>query len=267
MAARKRFGQHFLEPAWVAKVVDAIRPTSDQEFIEIGPGRAALTIPLAASAKHVTAFEIDRDLVRALRAAAPGNLTVVEGDFLTSAWFRENPLLQPVRVAGNLPYNVATPILFKLIDLFQDGMPIVDATLMVQREVADRLLARPSTKEYGVLTVLVGLSADVEPLLKLPPGAFRPMPKVNSALIRLRFHEPNPQPADQWQFERMVTALFTRRRKTVSNALQAFRPDDVDAVTSALREAHIDRERRPETLTIGELVQLSGALSKIPAPS
>src|SRR5262252_3277420 len=214
MIARKRFGQHFLEPAWVAKVVAAIHPTLNDEFVEIGPGRAALTTPLAATAKRVVAFEIDRDLVAALRAAAPDSLTVVQGDFLQSDWFSTHPPSGPIRVAGNLPYNVASPILFKLIDLYESGVPIADATLMLQREVADRLMAKPSTKEYGVLSVLVRLSADVERLLTLPPGAFRPMPKVHSALVRLRFHPPYPSPADKTQFADMVTALFSRRRKT-----------------------------------------------------
>jgi 16S rRNA (adenine1518-N6/adenine1519-N6)-dimethyltransferase len=260
MVARKRFGQHFLEPAWVAKVVAAIHPTLDDEFIEIGPGRAALTTPLTAAAKRVTAFEIDRDLAAVLHASAPANLTVVEGDFLDSDWLSTHPPSSPVRVAGNLPYNVASPILFKLIDLFDSGVPIGDATLMLQREVVDRLLAEPSTKEYGVLTVLVRLSADVDRLLTLPPGAFRPMPKVQSALVRVRFHRPDPAPADRMQFASMVTAIFTRRRKTLENALRAYRRDDTGDIDRALRAASIDGRRRPETLDLVEFVRLSDAL-------
>lgn len=260
MIARKRFGQHFLEPAWVAKVVAAIHPTLNDEFVEIGPGRAALTTPLTASAARVVAFEIDRDLAAALRAGAPSNLTVVEGDFLKSNWLSNHPPVRPIRVAGNLPYNVASPILFKLIELYESGIPIADATLMLQREVADRLLAMPSTKEYGVLTVLVRLSADVERLLTLPPGAFRPMPKVQSALVRLRFHPPYPSPADSSQFAAMVAALFSRRRKTVENALLAFRPVERRAMVDVLRQADIIPGRRPETLDVPELVRLSDAL-------
>ena len=260
MVARKRFGQHFLEAAWVAKVVKAIHPTLPDEFIEIGPGRAALTTPLAAAAKHVTAFEIDRDLVAVLRVSAPENLTVVEGDFLESDWLVKHPPSTPIRVAANLPYNVASPILFKLIDLFDSGVPIADATLMLQREVVDRLVARPSTKEYGVLTVLAGLSADVERLLMLPPGAFRPMPRVQSALVRMRFHPPHPTPANRSQFAAMVTAIFTRRRKTLENALRAYRPGEGHDIPAALRAAGIDGRRRPETLEIAEFVRLSDAL-------
>src|SRR2546421_3678505 len=135
MIARKRFGQHFLEPAWVVKVVKAIAPKPDDDFIEIGPGRAALTEPLVTTARSVTAFEIDRDLAAALRLSAPPNLTVVEADFLESDWLLKNRSAHPLRVAGNLPYNVASPILFRLIDIYDSGIPLTDATLMLQREV------------------------------------------------------------------------------------------------------------------------------------
>ncbi len=259
MIARKRFGQHFLEPAWVVKVVRAIAPARGDDFLEIGPGRGALTAPLAAAAGHVTAFEIDRDLAASLRATAPPNLTVVEGDFLESDWLLKHRPVHPVRVAGNLPYNVASPILFRLIDIYDSGIPLADATLLLQREVVDRLVARPSTKEYGVLSVLIRLSADVERLLNLPAGAFRPVPKVQSALIRLRFHAPEPKPRNREAFARMVQAVFTRRRKTLENALRAFQPAETASIAAALREAGIDGRRRPETLDITELVRLSDA--------
>jgi 16S rRNA (adenine1518-N6/adenine1519-N6)-dimethyltransferase len=265
MIARKRFGQHFLEPAWVTKVIAAIHPRLHDEFVEIGPGRAALTTPLAASAKQVVAFEIDRDLAAALRGSAPANLTVVEGDFLESDWLLTHPPPRPIRVAGNLPYNVASPILFKLIDLYDRGVPIADATLMLQREVADRLVAKPSTKEYGVLTVLVGLSANVERLLTLPPGAFRPMPKVQSALVRLQFHPPFPPVQNRKFFATMVTAVFSRRRKTIENALLALRPGDRAGIAAGLVASGIDARRRPETLEIAELARLSDVLTQLQA--
>jgi 16S rRNA (adenine1518-N6/adenine1519-N6)-dimethyltransferase len=259
MIARKRFGQHFLEPAWVAKVVKAIAPAASDDFIEIGPGRAALTMPLAANARSVTAFEIDRDLAASLRSAAPPNLAVVEGDFLESDWLLKNRPAHAIRVAGNLPYNVASPIMFRLIDIYDSGIPLLDATLMLQREVADRLLAPPSTKEYGVLSILVRLSATVERLLIIPAGAFRPVPKVQSTLVRLRFHPPDPKPQNRQLFSRMVQAIFTRRRKTLENALRAFRADDSAAIETALSRTAIDPRRRPETLDIPELVRLSDA--------
>jgi len=263
--ARKEFGQHFLEPAWVDKVVRAIDPKPDETFVEIGPGTGALTRPLAARAKSVTAFEIDRDLAPRLEAAAIPNLTVVEGDFLSTeiSDFRFQTA-DCVRVAGNLPYNVASPILFKLTELYGSGVPLVDATVMLQREVADRLVAGPVGKEYGVLSVLIQHVADVSMVLKLPAGAFRPPPKVLSALVRLRFHPPAPAVKDPAVFAGVVQAVFTRRRKTLSNALLAFPPAVAITPAHALRDANIDGARRPETLTVAEFVRLADAL--IPQP-
>ena len=275
--ARKRFGQHFLEPAWVDKVIRAIDPKPDETFVEIGPGPGALTRPLAARAKAVIAYEIDRELAGNLRAAGIANLTVVEGDFL-DLWNPEprTQNLQPgtenlepgtenaerrtpnaFRVAGNLPYNVASPIMFKLAELFAAGRPIVDATLMLQREVAQRLNATPGTREYGVLSVLMQHVADVELLLKLPAGAFRPPPKVLSSLIRLRFHLPNPPVADPIRFAAVVQAVFTRRRKTLSNALLAY--TDGARAARALATAGLDGRKRPETLSVADFVHPADA--------
>ena len=262
--ARKRFGQHFLEPAWVVKVVRAIAPTPDDVFFEIGPGHGALTRELTARARSVTAFEIDRDLADELRESAPANLEVIAGDFLTSQWILENRPGHPVRVAGNLPYNVASPILFKLVELFGAGIQLTDATVMLQREVSDRLLAGPGSKEYGVLSVLIHLSSYVYRLLSLPAGAFRPAPKVQSALVRLRFRERRPEPRNVELLTRLVQAIFTRRRKTLENALMAFRTWDRAAISEVLRRAAIDGRRRPETLDVSELVRLADAVDPLP---
>ena len=259
---RRRFGQHFLEPAWVDKVVRAIDPRAHETFIEIGPGRGALTRPLAARAKAVLAYEIDRDLAAALRSNAPPNVSVIEGDFLDArmpegrASSAPTPTTNAVRVAGNLPYNVGSPILFKLVGWYRHGQPLLDATLMLQREVADRLTASPGTREYGVLTVLIGRHASVERLLALPPGAFRPAPKVQSAVVRLRFHAPDPPADDENLLEEIVKAAFTRRRKTLANALAAFASAPLSAA-EALSRAGIDAARRPETVSFGEWVRLA----------
>jgi len=263
--ARKRFGQHFLEAVWVVKVVRAIAPAPGDVFYEIGPGRGALTRELTARARSVTAFEIDRDLAADLRQTAPANLDVVTGDFLTTRWIREHPPAAPVRVAGNLPYNVASPILFKLVELYNDGVPLLDATVMLQREVADRLSAEPGTKEYGVLGILIRLCADVEPLLALPPGAFRPTPKVQSSLVRLRFHPARPRPRNLQGLTRLVQAVFSRRRKTLENAMLALPHLDREGAAAILREAGIDGRRRPETLDVAELVRLADAVPGLPA--
>ena len=267
--ARKQFGQHFLEPAWVEKVIKAIAPRADETFIEIGPGTGALTRPLAALARAVTAFEIDRDLASQLQATAPPNVRVVEGDFLATdlSDFRLQTshftlqTLNFLRVAGNLPYNVASPILFKLVALHAAGVPLADATVMLQREVADRLVAGPGSREYGVLSILIGHSASVETILKLPAGAFRPPPKVLSALVRLQFHAPDPPARDEAAFAGLVQAVFTRRRKTLANALLAFPPAVAATPVRMVRDAGIDGGRRPETLSIPEFVRLADTLA------
>ena len=259
--ARKRFGQHFLEPVWVEKVIKAIDPRPDQDFLEIGPGAGALTRPLAARARSVTAFEIDRDLAAALVEEAIPNLAVVEGDFLLSnpQSLIPHPFAAPCRVAGNLPYNVASPIMFKLVELHAAGIPLIDATLMLQREVADRLVAPPGSKEYGVLSILIGHAADVETVLKLPAGAFRPPPKVLSSLVRLRFRAPDPPVRDLTMFGRIVQAVFTRRRKTMANALLALDEGVAPRLrpSEALAAADLDGSRRPETVSIAEFARLA----------
>lgn len=276
--ARKRFGQNFLEPAWVDKVVREIDPRADDTFIEIGPGRGALTRPLATRAHAVVAFEIDRDLAADLAAAALPNLTIVEGDFLQTSEYRLRHVTSRLRVAGNLPYNLSSPILFKLLDLCLSGVPVTDATLMLQREVADRLIADPGTKDYGVLTVLVGHVADIQRLLALPPGAFRPAPQVHSSLVRLVFHAPSPPVQDLELYTALVRGVFTQRRKTLANALQRFDRGRGSAganrgrgstevrrgrgsVSEVLALAGLDGARRPETLTVEEFARLADAYS------
>ncbi len=267
--ARKRFGQHFLEPVWAAKVVAAIAPAATDTILEIGPGPGAITYPLADRAQDVVAFEIDRDLAAALRASGRPNLHVIEGDFLnvTAARLRDLlsrlPPASRLRVAGNLPYNVASPILFSLTALVRDGIPLVDASVMLQREVAERLLAPPDRKEYGVLSVLIRQHADVTRLLPVPPGAFRPSPQVQSAVVRLRFHAPDPSVLDERLFVALTQAVFTRRRKTLANALLAHPGATQVGPTRLLEQAAIDGRRRPETLTGLEFGRLSDVLARL----
>jgi 16S rRNA (adenine1518-N6/adenine1519-N6)-dimethyltransferase len=261
--ARKRFGQHFLEPVWAAKVVAAIAPQPTDTILEIGPGPGAITTLLTARAGSVTAFEIDRDMVARLNETRPDNLRVIEGDFLevTADAIREAiGDAGQLRVAGNLPYNVASPIMFKLLELRASGVPIADATVMLQREVADRLLAMPGTKDYGVLTVLIGHKCEVTRLLNVPPGAFRPPPKVHSTVVRLTFHEPTPRVRSDETFQSLVQAVFTRRRKTLANALLAHPGVAPFGTARLLEAAGIDGQRRPETLTIAEFARLADAI-------
>ncbi len=258
---RKRFGQHFLEKAWVDKLIASLAAAPDDTFLEIGPGRGALTRPLAPCVRELVAVEIDRDLAAALPAHVPPNVRVVEGDFLDvnlDELLRGVPL--PVRVVGNLPYNVSSPILFKLLDAANEGQRFRDATLMLQKEVADRLVARPGTGEYGTLAIQVALHADVERLLTLPPGAFRPPPKVTSAVVRLRFHAPSADVGDPATFERIVRGVFLQRRKTLANALKPVAFSLGRSAPELLERAGLDGSQRPEELTVADVARLSRAV-------
>jgi 16S rRNA (adenine1518-N6/adenine1519-N6)-dimethyltransferase len=259
--ARKRFGQHFLEPTWVLKLVDAVSPAATDVFLEIGPGRAALTKVLAPRVARVVAVEIDRDLAALLPARVPATVRVVEGDFLDvdlQELLRAEP--HPVRVIGNLPYNVSSPILFKLLHAADEGRRFRDATLMLQKEVADRLIARPGTSDYGSLAIQVALLADVERLLTLPPGAFRPPPKVTSAVVRLTFRPRLADVGDPAVFERIVRGAFLQRRKTLLNALRPVADAMGQSAPELIERAGVDPGKRPEALTVLEMARLSRAV-------
>ncbi len=270
MRARKRFGQHFLLPEWAERLVAALAPQPDETFLEIGPGRGALTMPLARRVRRVVALEIDRDLVEWLGPRLPANTTLVEGDVLhapLTSLLPEGVAPADVRVVGNLPYNISTPILFRLLELHRDTHAFRDATIMLQREVADRIAARPGSKAYGVLSIAVQLEADVTGLLSLPPGAFRPAPEVHSSVVRLTFRPPAADLANRQVFDGMVRAVFTHRRKTLANALKGpahalgMEPGDV------LRAAGVAPGRRPETLSLPELAAIANHLAAGGSPS
>jgi 16S rRNA (adenine1518-N6/adenine1519-N6)-dimethyltransferase len=262
MRPRKRFGQHFLEPAWVIKLVAAVDPQASDRILEIGPGRGALTEPLAARAERVVGIEVDRDLAATLTTRGIPNVTIVNADVLTvdlEALVRDTLGAAPdtpARVVGNLPYNISSPILFRLLSSSASGV-FTDATLMLQREVADRLVADPSTREYGVLTLSTAIFAEVTLLLALPPGAFRPAPKVRSAVVRLRFR-PSPVPIrDRSVLIELIRSIFTQRRKTLANALSPMATRYGLSAPGLLEHAGIDPTRRPETLTLEESARLS----------
>ena len=261
MRTRKRFGQHFLEPVWADKVVEAIAPSTDDVFLEIGPGPGVLTLRLAPRVARLVAIEIDRDLIDALTPRLPANACIIPGDVLEldlAAMLPGAP--SPVRIAGNLPYNISSPILFQLLDL-ESRRPVADATLMLQREVADRIIAKPGTAEFGVLSVLVQWRASVTRLLAIPPGAFRPPPDVRSALIRIAFRPPPFDLKDPVLFERMVRSMFTQRRKTLANALESFAASIGARAASVLNSAGIEPRRRPETLEVIEIARLADAFA------
>jgi 16S rRNA (adenine1518-N6/adenine1519-N6)-dimethyltransferase len=166
------------------------------------------------------------------------------------------------RVVGNLPYNITSPILFRLLEMDRRHGFFTDATVMMQREVADRLVARPGTKAYGALTVMVGTQAHVTRLLDLPPSAFKPAPKVRSRVVRLEFGQAPVKIVDGELFERMVKAMFSQRRKTLLNALKAFDP----TAAAVLGLAGIDSRRRPETLQVTEMARLAELFASVRGP-
>lgn len=267
---RKRFAQHFLESAWVKKLVDVAAIGPDDAVLEIGPGRGAITRPLAEKARQLLAIEVDRDLAADLAAAHIPNVSVVTSDILDvdltpviTEWLGAPPgPSNQIRIVGNLPYNISSPILFTLLDLAAKTGGVRDALLMLQKEVADRLVAKTGTGEYGVLTVQTAVHADVTKVLSLPPGAYRPPPKVHSAVVRLAFRPPTVEIRDHDVFVRMVRAMFTQRRKTSANALKAFGEQRGVDSAAALSSAGIDPRRRPETLQLAELARLSGEFLK-----
>ncbi len=262
--AKRRFAQHFLESAWVDRVVDIVAPKPDETFLEVGPGRGALTRQLAARAARVVAVEIDRELVATLRREMPSNVTVLEADFLALDLNRVAALSGPgIRVAGNLPYNVGSAIVLRLLDASGFGQRLLDATVMLQREVADRVTGVAGTRHWGPLAVSTALHADRAQVLALPPGAFRPMPAVRSALVRLRFRPAPVVVTDPGVLDQVVRAMFTQRRKQVINALRPV----VSQLTSVPAEriialAGIDPRCRPADLGLAELAELSKVLAE-----
>jgi 16S rRNA (adenine1518-N6/adenine1519-N6)-dimethyltransferase len=257
MRARKRFGQHFLDSAWVDRVVEVIGPSRSDAFVEIGPGHGALTLALAGRVGRLLAVEIDRDLAPRLAARMPANVRVLEADFLQTPGEMLLEVGGIVRVAGNLPYNISTPILFRLLALSESGKRISDATVMLQREVASRLAASPGSGDWGVLSACQQLRASVRPLLDLPPGAFRPAPKVRSSVVRITYHEADPPVRDPETFDRLVRSIFLHRRKMLGNALSDFAASHGTDARNALQAADIDGRRRPETLSLVELGRLA----------
>jgi 16S rRNA (adenine1518-N6/adenine1519-N6)-dimethyltransferase len=249
---RRRFGQNFLaDPHYVRRIVDSVDPKPGDNLVEIGPGLAALTEHLIARAGHLTAIEIDRDLAARLRERfSAAQLTLHVADALD---FDFASLGDRLRVVGNLPYNISSPLLFRLA---AHEARIADVTVMLQKEVVDRMTALPATSDYGRLTVMLQVRFAVTRLFVVPPGAFRPSPKVDSAVVRLvPLAERRPQLADVGLFGQIVAAAFAQRRKTLRNALSALCDAD------AMRDAGVDPGARGETLSVADFVRLANALA------
>lgn len=250
--AKKRFGQHFLtDRHYISRIVSAIAPARDDVLVEIGPGPGAITEPLMDRLLHLHAVEVDRDLAGDLRARfAPERLTVHEADVLAFDFACLGPRF---RAAGNLPYNISTPFLFHLATY---AGQLIDGTFMLQKEVVDRMVAAPGTAAYGRLSVMLQYRFGMKRLFDVPPGAFTPPPKVDSAIVRIV-----PLPAerlrarDESRFAAFVTAGFGQRRKTLGNTLKPFLAAD------AIAALGIDPKRRAETLSVAEFVALADHVS------
>lgn len=250
-AARKRFGQHFLQDdAIIDQLIRAIRPRPGQKIVEIGPGLGALTLPLIQEVGELDVIEIDRDLPQQLEktCVGTGQLTIHQADALDFD-FSSLSNDQSLRIVGNLPYNISTPLLFHLLDYRKS---IVDMHFMLQQEVVNRLAAQPGQSEYGRLSVMIQRYCQVEPLFSVAPSAFRPPPKVDSAVVRLL---PLPQTqiitVNGQVFTRIVTQAFSQRRKTLRNSLRHMLTDH------AIEAAGVDPDARPQTLSQHQFAALS----------
>ena len=253
--ARKRFGQNFLHDDYIIEsIVSAIQPTKDQALVEIGPGLAALTIPVSEQLDHLTVIEIDRDLAERLKQNPLLNnkLTIIEQDALTFDFYKlADELGKPLRVFGNLPYNISTPLMFHL---FEYANKIVDMHFMLQKEVVIRLVAAPNSKDYGRLSVMAQYYCQIIPVLEVPPTSFRPAPKVDSAVVKLIPYQEKPyKVSDVKVLSRITTEAFNQRRKTIRNSLSNM------FTVEQLVALDIDPSLRAENLTVEQYCILANS--------
>jgi 16S rRNA (adenine1518-N6/adenine1519-N6)-dimethyltransferase len=250
--AKKRFGQNFLnDQAIITSLVDAIAPKTDDLMVEIGPGLGALTQPLLKKLDHLHVVEIDRDIISWMQGYYPADkITIHQCDALKFDFSSLGPRL---RVTGNLPYNISTPILFHLLD---NVGTIVDMHFMLQKEVVERMVAEPSSAAYGRLSVMLQYRLQMEYLFTVPPEAFDPAPKVESAFVRAVPHAVLPYPArNEAMLAKVVTAAFGQRRKTLRNTLKGLLDD------AGFAALNIDPQLRAENLSVAEFVAISNHLS------
>jgi 16S rRNA (adenine1518-N6/adenine1519-N6)-dimethyltransferase len=250
---RKRFGQHFLsDVSMVEAIVDVIDPRPGQALVEIGPGLGAMTNPLVARCERLTVIELDRDLAARLRRRA--ELEVIESDVLKVDFDAlADRAGQPLRVVGNLPYNISTPILFHLLEVVDR---VVDQHFMLQKEVVDRMAAAPGSKDYGRLSVMLQWRYAIESVLDVPPECFDPPPRVDSAIVRML---PLPAPAgvDAALLGELVTTAFSQRRKVLRNTLGKW-------LEARGFSGDVDLSRRAEEVPVAEYLALAAAVAALP---
>jgi len=250
---RRRFGQNFLvDRAVIERIIESLAPRRADHIVEIGPGLGALTGPLVERIEHLHVIELDRDLCARLREAyPPERLTVHQGDALR---FDFGTLPSPLRVVGNLPYNVSTPLLFHVAEA---AARCTDLHFMLQQEVVDRMVAEPSRPEYGRLSVTLQYRFRMEKLFTVPPGAFRPAPKVSSAVVRLVPRAPEELSVfDEGDFAEVVAKAFSMRRKTLKNALSGL------ISPAALAEIGVDPGQRAEALPVAAFVTIANRIAR-----
>jgi 16S rRNA (adenine1518-N6/adenine1519-N6)-dimethyltransferase len=261
--ARKRFGQNFLEDDnIIRRIVQSISPKADDNLVEIGPGKGAITELLLAACPTLNVVELDRDLIPILLSQFIARYPefrihqtdALKFDFGTLLTDRQGQSKGPLRIVGNLPYNISTPLIFHLLSYQAE---VKDMHFMLQKEVVNRMAASPGQKAYGRLGVMVQYYCRVENLFDVPPAAFNPQPKVDSAIVRLVPHEQLPHPAkDVKLLSQLVNTAFQQRRKTLRNALKLLLPADT------IESLNIDTSVRPENITLAEYVALSDKLSE-----
>lgn len=250
--ARKRFGQHFLHDKHVIqRIVDAVNPKPGEHIVEIGPGQGALTLPILKIAEYMDVIELDWDLIPALklRCSGKGALITHQADALEFDFIQLIHESEPLRIIGNLPYNISTPLIFHLLKF---SAHVTDMHFMLQKEVVERLAAKPGSHEYGRLSIMVQYHCQVVSLFKVSPAAFYPPPQVDSAVIRLvPYHEIPHQAQDYLHFANLVKVAFSHRRKTLRNSLKELVNDE------DWKDSTIDPRLRPEQLNVEEYVKLS----------
>jgi 16S rRNA (adenine1518-N6/adenine1519-N6)-dimethyltransferase len=257
---RKRFGQHFLhDPGTIARIVDAIAPQRGQRIVEIGPGRGAITAPLLRASGSLDVIEIDRDVIPVLQRACEGlgELRVHSGDALKFDLRALRGSGPKLRLTGNLPYNISTPLLFHILDQLD---AVSDMHFMLQKEVVTRMAAAPGNKDYGRLTVMLAPRVRVVPLFDIGAGAFKPAPRVVSTFFALHPHARRPfELHGERDYARVVAAAFSQRRKTLRNSLSALL--DAEAITAA----GVDPSARPESLPPEAFARLAAQMPRHPS--
>ena len=252
MTAKKRFGQNFLHSSRVIEdIISAVAPRQNETILEIGPGRGSLTQLLAERTANLIVIEIDRDLIPLLKKQLPSGVNIINADILD---YPIDDLPAPLRVVGNLPYNISTPLLFRL---FEYSERLTDMTLMLQAEVVDRMVATPGSRVYGRLSVMTQYYCQIEKLMAVPASAFTPRPKVESAVARLQPHKKKPAKADNIVvLSKILIQAFGQRRKTIRNSLGGCLNAD------ELRSIDLDPKLRAENLSVENYTDCANFVSR-----